>query len=358
MPSIIFYGPMGNNIPKERIGGAESGCRRSVDLLKSEGYCVDIVEKPTMYYGVFPFVKEYWKAVKKIWKLMSRDQKQLLYITGFYGRQLPLEFFLGWMSSVKKIKYIYEPKNGAMVWKYEKSGKLYRWISRWIFSHAAAIFCQGIEYQNFLKKLGYQHVYYHPNYVSESVLAKVEDHRSSDLVLGYMGRVSESKNIEVVLSIFQGVHMRYPDSKLLIIGGYEEEYGEKLKKQVVNYGLEECVTFTGRLDFDEISFWLNQMHFFLFPSKEKFEGHSNALTEAMAFGVVPLVSNIGFNASVVGLPELVIPSYDAKAYICAAEAIWSSGRWMVYSDYVKNRVRKLYSEQVVREEYLNIVSKI
>ena len=31
---ILMYAPLGNNIPKERIGGAEVGCLRSIDMIK------------------------------------------------------------------------------------------------------------------------------------------------------------------------------------------------------------------------------------------------------------------------------------------------------------------------------------
>ena len=56
----------------------------------------------------------------------------------------------------------------------------------------------------------------------------------------------------------------------------------------------------GQQPFERICDELQKAHFFVFPSQEKMEGHSNSLTEAMTFGVVPIVSAAGFNASIVG----------------------------------------------------------
>lgn len=44
------------------------------------------------------------------------------------------------------------------------------------------------------------------------------------------------------------------------------------------------------------------------------EGHSNSLTEAMTFGVVPVVSTAGFNASIVSNEELVVSDINPERY--------------------------------------------
>ena len=55
---ILMYAPLGNNIPKERIGGAEIGCLRSIDMIKESGINISIIEKPTTYYGIKVDVSE------------------------------------------------------------------------------------------------------------------------------------------------------------------------------------------------------------------------------------------------------------------------------------------------------------
>ena len=97
---------------------------------------------------------------------------------------------------------------------------------------------------------------------------------------------------------------------------------------------------------------MNTSHFFLFPSQNKFEGHSNALTEAMAFGLVPITSNYGFNKTVVGYKELV------EKYAETAINIITQGLWDEYSKKMMKRVEDNFSEEVVRENYIRSLKQL
>lgn len=351
---IIFYGPLGSNIPKERVGGAETGCKRSIAILEKSGYDVRVVEKPTTFYGMKKFLLDFHRAVQELKLLFKQNPQAVFYLVGFYDRQICFEYYLCRMALKYGLKYIYEPKNGAMIWKYNEGNILYKNLSDYIFSHASVIFCQGIEYKVFLNNKGLNNAVYHPNYINKNNLEYYTGKKGDVPTFIYVGRVTQSKNIELILEIFSRFYSKHGEAKLYVVGGgVDNEYKEKLKKCEKTLGVENAVTFTGRLDFAEIANYLNQSHFFLFPSAERFEGHSNSVTEAMAFGVIPIASTIGFNASVIGDKRLLVSGYEANDYATIALSIWENDEFYILSDQVRQRALDKFSEDTVKNEYIS-----
>lgn len=353
-----MYAPLGNNIPKERIGGAEVGCLRSIDMIKESGINITVIEKPTTYYGIKKFIKEFRIAYNKIKTELSNNKNSIFYLVGFYDRQIYFEALLCWLAKKNKHTIVYEPKNGAMVYKYKDGSKLYKKLSKFIFKNAKIIFCQGIEYKEFLNEIGFQNAIYHPNYIKTENRLLINRKNSGVFKFVYLGRVTKSKNIEFVIDVFERVHSEITNSVLCIIGGWDEEYKVDLENRIKNANLENKVYFTGRLNFNEIAEKLNTSHFFLFPSRNKFEGHSNALTEAMAFGLVPITSNYGFNKTVVGYEELVIEDFEVEKYAQIAIDIITQGLWDGYSEKMIKRVENNFSEEVVRENYVKELKQL
>ena len=88
------------------------------------------------------------------------------------------------------------------------------------------------------------------------------------------------------------------------------------------------------------------------------EGHSNSLTEAMACGVVPVVSNVGFNASVCGTKELVVNEIRAELFADRIIEIERSGRWKYYSERMIERVRDNYTESIVGKMLIGKINEL
>lgn len=112
------------------------------------------------------------------------------------------------MLAGKRTKHeiIYEPKNGAMVYKYKNGSEIYKKLSKFIFKNARIIFCQGIEYKEFLNEIGFKNAIYHPNYIKKenSFVINRKDNELFKFV--YLGRVTKSKNIEFVIDVFEKDH--------------------------------------------------------------------------------------------------------------------------------------------------------
>lgn len=105
------------------------------------------------------------------------------------------------------------------------------------------------------------------------------------LVIGNVGKLTDSKNHIFLLNIFKRVKERMSNSVLLIVGGGSLE--ESLRLEAKKLAIEESVIFLGMQN--DTSESLQAMDIFVFPSK--FEGLGMALIEAQASGLPCVVSN-------------------------------------------------------------------
>lgn len=355
---IIFYAPVGNGVPDYKLGGGEKGCRRTRELLTNAGYEVITVDKATMNGGAFAYLKAAVMALTSVKNLLKNNPNALLYVVGFYEKNLPLEKMI--LSQGKGHKAIYEARNGRLVKAYQEKGGVYKKLMDSVLLKADVIFAQGLEYVEFIKEKYGKDAVYTPNYVLNRSLKPYGGDRSFDTIrLLYFGRVSESKNVDVILNTAAFVKENGYPVHVTVIGGYTDEYKKQLDAVMMKANLSnDEVSFLGQQPFEVISDELQKAHFFVFPSQEKMEGHSNSLTEAMTFGVVPVVSTAGFNASIVGNKELVVEQIDAKEFAGVVLKVLKESTWSKYSKAVYERVKENYTEDRVRKNILGALARL
>ena len=357
--TIIFYAPVGTNLPVHLLGGGEKGCRRTREILSNAGYNVITIDKATMSHGAVSYVKSAIHAIAETKKKLRENPDAILYIVGFYEKNLSLECILI-NSGGKQRKTIYEARNGRLVKAYKEKGNLYKKLMDNVLKRADVIFAQGLEYVDFIKKTYGKKAVYTPNYVlNRSLKPYIADRPFDTIRLIYFGRVSESKNVDVVIKVAWELEKAGYNTMTTIIGGYTENY--KLRLDQVT---QECklgknkVQILGQQPFERICDELQRAHFFIFPSQEKMEGHSNSLTEAMTFGVVPIVSTAGFNASIVGNSELIVSDIDPLKYAGVIETVIKKGTWSEYSLNMYQRIKTNYTEDIVSKAIIEAVSSL
>lgn len=134
--------------------------------------------------------------------------------------------------------------------------------------------------------------------------------KSNDIVLGTISRLDSIKNITMMISAFQRVLTKFPNSKLLIVGDGPER--RALEDQVKTLGIAEQAVFTGyQLDPQR---YLNIMELFLLSSFS--EGTSMTLLEAMSYAKPVVVTNVGGNPEIVknGETGVLVASDDHIAF--------------------------------------------
>ncbi|GAB3912987.1 hypothetical protein GCM10028803_56550 [Larkinella knui] len=349
---IIFYGPIGGKKGKI-IGGGESGNRKTIKLLNKLGFSVEVIEKPypigvpiirAFYYPIQLFVA-YIKVLFKLY--ISKNTS--LHLSGFYLHLIYVEWLLIRTARIIGRSSVYELRAGGAIEGYHSRSFIYRYFFKQTLLNASSVICQGEEYVPFIYSITGKKAHYYPNYITEDLLIPnpyLNSRNSNRIELLYFGRIAPSKNIEFILDICSFL----PKDKffLEIIGGGTPEYLASINSLIELKDIQGSITITPPLKSEELFNRIRHKHFFIFPSKEKREGHSNALTEAMSQGVVPLVSNMGFNASVVKQPNLVVPDFEASQYASKILSIWENHEWKHYSNNCHKVVNDFFTESTAQ----------
>jgi glycosyltransferase involved in cell wall biosynthesis len=116
-----------------------------------------------------------------------------------------------------------------------------------------------------------------------------------DSVILHLGRLAARKGVAEVLLSFERILKSRSNVKLLIIGTGPLE--KKLKKMVVNLGIEDNTIFTGTLSFKDIQMLYASCDLFLMHSY--WEGFGMTNQEALASGLPVICTNVG------GAPDII-----------------------------------------------------
>jgi glycosyltransferase involved in cell wall biosynthesis len=122
-------------------------------------------------------------------------------------------------------------------------------------------------------------------------------------LVGSVARIDLMKDHPTLLRAAALVRSRRQDVRFAIVGTGDAVYREKLYRLAAELGLGTALTWHGeRSDVERV---LNALDVYISASEA--EGFSNALAEAMACGVIPVVTAAGDNATVVGEHGIVVP---------------------------------------------------
>jgi len=355
---IIFYAPIGKGTPPERIGGAEAGCLKTMAIYQDAGIKPIHINRPVSKGGLVKYILGMLWAPIMLFFLCLFHRNAVVHIVGFYKRTVGQELLMMRIAKFMGHNVIYEPRNGAMVHTYDNGTSSYRGKLEKLLKDSDVVLCQGLEYVDMIKKyFGIDRSYY-PNYIMDEFVKPNNLERGKLIRLIYFGRVVPEKNVDVVIKTTALLQKAGLDVSLDIIGGYSEDYKSVLDSIVKSECLDDKVTFHGRKPFPFIADVLRMSHYYLFPSAEANEGHSNSLTEAMGCGVVPIVSTAGFNASICGCPDLVANDISADTFAEIVNKIEKEGKWRDYSKMCYDRVLSNYTQSIVSKKLISYVDPL
>ena len=127
MRTILFYAPLGYNMPKSRIGGAEMGCRKTKQVYETAGIKVVTIDKPNSVNGKILFlVKILFLPIRIFFLLKFYGTHTPLHIVGFYYSNVNIEVLLMRIAHFCGNNVIYEPRNGAMIHSYNSGTGTYK----------------------------------------------------------------------------------------------------------------------------------------------------------------------------------------------------------------------------------------
>ena len=121
-------------------------------------------------------------------------------------------------------------------------------------------------------------------------------------VLVSVGALVERKGFHRVIECLPDLRRGYPALRYLVVGGPgpEGDWGARLRRLVIDLGLQGCVEFLGALAQEELKLPLSAADVFVLATRN--EGWANVFLEAMACGLPVVTTDVGGNAEVVDGP--------------------------------------------------------
>lgn len=119
--------------------------------------------------------------------------------------------------------------------------------------------------------------------------------RERENVIGYIGGITAAKGVANLVEAIPLIAKENGNVKFLLVG--EGNLLEDMKKATRRYGLEDRVTFTGWISYDDLPEYFNRVHLFVLPSYT--EGLPQVVEEAMCCGTPVLATPVG------GVPDLI-----------------------------------------------------
>lgn len=346
MLRVCFCGP----IPKEgaiQRGGYQSCNRRTIDALRSMG--CEVVEHPyprPTRRGVGKVLQYLRGFVRLRACVIAEPRDSIFHLTALHRQFMPMEWWLMASARRRGMKVVYDIRAGGVTDQLARYGRLYRQLFAHTARTAHLILIEGVAYAATVERLTGQRPIHFPNHLR--TIARPDGRatgQSSRIELIYVGRLIPTKGVEMVLRTSMALRSLGVALRLRLVGDGPAAWLQGLRQIYA----ADFIEWSAPLPSERVLEAFGTSHFFVFPTRHPREGHSNALTEAMMMGCVPVASDWGFSRSVVGASGLIL---DAAAgpeeYAAAIKAVVDRGEWLDRSHAVAKRAcERFSSEQVV-----------
>lgn len=351
---IFVFGNIGHldQLPKS---GGQSSARRVMKGFHSEG--IDIVPirrhraelsgkwGHRIEVGYFAI----YDLVKMVCKMLFRKRKGSAFMQmTFSGALVPYEYILATTARLMGYKNILYLQGGLVMDTYPKGGKIHKWLFKHTMDKQSLVLFEGYDALSLTQKVSNSRLMYFPSYVVDEVIpANVHAKPADELNLCYFGRMSPVKNPIVSLKVFELLCERHPDMNihLTLVGSdvIHPDYVKELETLISQSPYKSHITRKENSPFEYLIKMMQKQHFYLFPTKEKAEGHSNALNEAMSQGLIPIASDYHFNKTIIGDEKLVVKSYEPRDYADCIDRILCEGTMQKLSEEMWRRVKENFS---------------
>lgn len=357
---VALIGPIAElNAPAS--GGRESSNRRLLSLYENIGIRVVELAYPSVKnankaFKLISYISRFVFIAKQIKKLESRS---VVHFTPLTRRFILCELVLIKLLNKFGLRVILDLRGGTHEKDFNGGRRIYRWMYTQLLSASHLISVEGKTYLKFIGSLTQNiPIHYLPNFIEADSIRENNAKRSSEKIkLIYIGAVNEDKGLVASTNV----------AKHLANNGYQIEFSiiglakEKFKKELQDLSSKAAwLKFKGTLDFKSIKEELSTSNFFLFLTHWQGEGHSNALTEAMGQGVIPVTTNQGFCREVIGSDGICIMDRDETVAIAKAieDQVNNPAEMLKRSQSLVQLVTDRYSSDAVKLTLLEMLEGV
>jgi len=170
-------------------------------------------------------------------------------------------------------------------------------------------------------------------------------------ILVNVGRLSDQKNQSLLIEMVREINPKL-NIKVVIAG--EGDLHEALEIKAKNIDVMDRVILLGELYPEQVRLLLSATDAFVFPSK--YEGLSNALLEAISFGLPVLASDIPSNREVLGQQGLYLPAENPLIWAEWVEKLYRDEDLRELLRKVSTERAKLFNLDKVIDKYIDLLS--
>ena len=340
------------------FGGGEVGNSRTIRMLEEAGYKVIPVRKlrsnaedSRMKNLITYPLRTLVNIVKWFFVLLFGTRKDsVAHVSGFYGSTIFVETMQVFIAKLCGYRLIYELRGGGATQYYDNGSNIYRQQFRYILNKADYLFSQGKENEPLLQSLCNKPIYHYPNCVQQEFYPSVLPIKPKDKVnLLFFGRMEKEKNPMLIVDTAALLQKLFDNITLTMLGNGQQELLHQVKTRMSDKLEEGSYQLLPGCEHEQLREVFADKHFYIFPSIQPHEGQSNAVTEVMSYGIIPIASPQGFNRSTIGDDYLIVDELTSEAYAERIAEIIRKGEIEKYSRFVRQRFMDNYTEQVVFE---------
>lgn len=284
--------------PSKNVSGISSVTKFIVSNNKENEYIHFVLgRKDDEKGGVFRI----FSILEKLreWKKMLNKEKDAIIHYNFPLSKPSIlrdPLFMG-MAMRQKRKMVIHIHGGVFLTHYEEAPFFFKWILKKVFRWNVPFIVLGENEKNIIKQsLKTKKVFSLPNCIDlqDAELFKRVYSDSKPLIIGYIGRIAETKGMIYLLKACRELKNKQIPFVLKLAGA--EEVGDSFLPLFENY-LGNQFTYSGVVSGEKKNDFLKSLDVFVLPSY--FEGLPMSLLECMSYGVVPITTNVGSIGDVV-----------------------------------------------------------
>ncbi|MBF90970.1 MAG: hypothetical protein CMP75_04330 [Flavobacteriales bacterium] len=250
-----------------------------------------------------------------------------------------------WLKKVFKVPYIITEHNSEFL--RNKISIFHKQKAKESFCNSAANIAVSSVLATNLKRRFFRDFLVIPNIVDVAFFHPKKSEKSIYTFIN-VAHLNKNKNQAMLIRAFEKHHQAFPNTRLLILGGGEEE--ANLQALVSRLGLAESVRLFGYATREEVRAAMQSSDCFVLPSIV--ETFGVVLIEAMACGLPVLASKCGGPESIVTAQTGLLFENNETAMLEAMGAVLKQN---YSSSKIRKHVEDTYSEAAVAKQIINVL---
>lgn len=350
---------------------AVGGYARANELIASSDLArrIGVVRLPVTLPGEGDLLARLIEDVRRVRAALRWPGIRALHVTAQYQTGTYREWLQYRIARRARVAFLYDIRAGCFIECFENpTSPVQRLLLTDLLRGADAITAEGRSDVAWIERRFGRRATWFPNFVRAedrerfAPAALERSARRRPLRLIYAGALRPEKGLSELIDACVLLRARGTDVSLALAGAGDDVFVERLRTAAERLAPRRF-QLLGRLDHDALLDALAEAHVFVFPSRWRGEGHSNAINEAMQVGLPIVATRQGFTADVVGphagrivdTPEpdaLALAIADLAADWDALVACGQAGRERVYAQFsdetVLAQLERVYRKLLAR----------